>query len=194
MSEESMKKLRWILLVALVGSAVTGQGQQAAGKEAGSPPRAAASAQEQDDRSFLVTFVARELDENGKVVNSRRYDTMIGAVPDTRPGSIRTGAKVPITVIAKGGGNEVSYLDVGVSFDVNRPRVVDGNRMAMQVNAEISSLDPATINADNRPTIRQNRWVGDVQVLIGEHKVIFSSDDLASKRTMQIELMVKRVY
>jgi hypothetical protein len=187
MSEGSMKKLGWMLMVvAVIGTAVTGMGQQAPAKDAGSPP--AVAAQEQDDRTFLVSFVARELDENGKVVNSRRYDTMTGVGPNARAGSIRTGAKLPIR-----SGNEISYVDVGVSFDVTRTRIVDGKRFAMLVTADVSSLDPATREA-TQPTIRQNRWTGEVQVPIGEHKVIFSSDDLASRRTMQIEVTVTRVY
>ena len=187
MSEGYMNKLRWMLMVAVIGTAVTAMGQQAPAKEPGSSP--AVAAQEQDDRTFLVSFVARELDENGKVVNSRRYDTMTGVGPNARAGSIRTGAKLPIR-----SGNEISYVDVGVSFDVTRTRIVDGKRLAMLVTADISSLDPATREATTQPTIRQNRWTGEVQVPIGEHKVIFSSDDLASRRTMQIEVTVTRVY
>jgi hypothetical protein len=188
MSEGYMKRLRWMLMLAALGSAATGFGQQSAGKDAGSPP---AVAQEQDDRTFLVSFVARELDENGKVVNSRRYDTMTGLM-NGRGSTIRTGAKVPVTVIGKSGTDEMVYVDVGVSFDVNHPRIVNGNHLAMQVKCEISSLDPATRDP-SKPMIRQNVWTGDVVVPVGEHKVIFSSDDLASKRTMQIEVTVTRV-
>ena len=188
MSEGYMKGLRWMLMLAVLGTAAAGFGQQAAGKDTGST---SAAAQEKDDRTFLVSFVARELDENGKVVNSRRYDTMTG-LADGR-GTIRTGAKVPVTVIEKGGTFENTYVDVGVSFDVNHPRIVNGNHLAMQVKCEISSIDPATRDP-SKPMIRQNVWVGDVQVPFGEHKVIFSSDDLASKRTMQIEVTVTRVY
>jgi hypothetical protein len=188
MSEGYMRKLRWMLMVAVIGTAMSGHGQESGKKEAGSGPVTAA--QQPDERTFIVSFVARELDENGKVVNSRRYDTMAGA----RPGraSIRTGGRLPIAVTGKGGANEVTYVDVGVSFDVANPQIVGGNRLAMAVSAEISSLDPATVNAANQPTIRQNRWTGDVEVPIGGHRVIFSSDDLGSKRTMQIEAAVTR--
>jgi hypothetical protein len=190
MNEGYMEKLRWMLMVAVIGTAVTGMGQQAPGKDAAPAPTTAA--QPQDERAFLLAFVARELDENGKVVNSRRYDVMT-SLASYRGSNVRTGAKVPVTVIGKGGGGtENTYIDVGVNLDVSRARVLDGNRMAMQVTAEISSVDPTTREAD-KPVIRQNRWMGDVVVPIGEHKVIFSSDDLASKRTMQIEVTVTPV-
>jgi hypothetical protein len=38
------------------------------------------------------------------------------------------------------------------------------------------------------PTIRQNRWVSTVAVPLKKPTVIFSSDDLTSKRQMQLEL------
>jgi hypothetical protein len=189
MSEKNMGKLRWMLMVAVIGTAVTGRGQQAPAKEA--VPTPVGAVQPQDERAFLLAFVARELDENGKVVNSRRYDTM-ASLSSHLGSKVRTGAKVPVTVIGKAGGNENTYIDVGVNLDVSRARMIDGNRMAMQVSAEISSVDPATKDAE-KPVIRQNLWVGDVVVPIGEHKVIFSSDDLASKRTMQIEVTVTPV-
>ena len=189
MTERYMKRLRWVLMLAVIGTAMSGLGQEAVKKEAGS-----SSAQAPDERTFTVSFVARELDENGKVVNSRRYDTMVGL--RSGRGQIRTGAKIPVLTGVpqnKSDSAPLTYLDVGVNFDVINPRIVEGNRLAMTVNAEVSSLDPATVNAENKPTIRQNRWSGDVGIPIGGHKVIFSSDDLASKRTMQVEVTVAQV-
>jgi hypothetical protein len=118
----------------------------------------------------------------------------VGQQAAGKAGTIRTGAKVPFTVLGKNGDREITYIDVGVSFDIVHLRIVNGNRVSMTLKAEISSLDRATVSAENNPTIRQNRWGGDVQIPLGEHKVIFSSDDLASKRTMQIEMTVTRAY
>jgi len=57
------------------------------------------------------------------------------------------------------------------------------------VSAEISGADTAAGDSSKMP-IRQNRWMGDVEIPIGGRKVIFSSDDLSSKKTLQIELAV----
>jgi hypothetical protein len=145
----------------------------------------------QEERSFQLTFVVRELDENGKVVNSRKYDTMAGTGPRANGGgNIRTGAKFA----APNGPNstQFTYLDVGANFDVSRVRVIKSNRVAMQVTAEISSFDSPTTNG-GMATIRQNRWTGEVQVPIGGRTVFFSADDLSSKKSMQIELAVTPV-
>jgi hypothetical protein len=196
MSEGMMKMLRWMLMLAVIGTAVCGLGQQPVGKDKDTGVPAAPASQEQDERSFLVSFYARELDQNGKEVNLRRFDTMTGVGNiNGRSNSIRTGAKIPILTGGKPGEAQgFTYVDVGVNIDVNRVRVVDGNRLAMQVSAEISSVDQAASASTNQPTIRSNRWMGEVQVPIGERKVIFRSDDLASKKTMQIEVAVTRVY
>src|SRR5260370_42605427 len=117
MSEVYMRKLRWMLMVAVIGTAMSGHGQESGKKEAGSGPVTAA--QQPDERTFIVSFVARELDENGKVLNSRRNDTMVGA----RPGraSIRTRGRLPNAVTGKGGANVRTSVDRGVSLDVANP-------------------------------------------------------------------------
>jgi hypothetical protein len=201
MNEGYLKMMmRWVLMSSVLVTATLGYGQVTESKgKAESPAAQPQTAQVQssgeteagqDERSFQLTFVVRELDESGKVVNSRRYDTVVMASSKSGGGmgSIRTGTKLPVAV---GSGNG-TYLDVGANFDVNRSRIVKGTRLVMYVSAEISSIDP-TATTEGRPMIRQNRWAGSVEIPIGGHKVIFSSDDLSSKRTMQIELTVTPV-
>ncbi|WP_157466533.1 hypothetical protein [Edaphobacter aggregans] len=195
MSERYMRQaMRWMAMAAILATAVQGRGQSA-GKGAETPSQlapaqpVAQSEPAQDERGFQLTFTARELDENGKVVNARKYDTMTTTESSKWGGTsnIRAGARVPIST----GANSFTYLDLGANFDVSRVRIVKGNRLAMQVSAEISSFDATRTEAN--PTIQQNRWGGDVEVPIGGRKVIFSSDDLSSKKTLQIELAVTPV-
>ena len=194
MSERYMKPMRWMAMAAILATVVQGQGQSA-GKSAETPAQLAPAqpvAQPepaQDERSFQLTFTARELDENGKVVNARKYDTMTTAESSKWGGvsNIRTGARIPVPT----GANTFTYTDVGANFDVSRVRILKGNRLVMWVSAEISSFDATRTEAN--PTIRQNRWAGDVEIPIGGRKVIFSSDDLSSKKALQIELAVTPV-
>ncbi len=185
-----MGTMRWFTMAAILTSATTAVHGQSAGKSSETPTQSTATQAEtgQDERTFQLTFTARELDENGKVVNSRKYVTTAATGPSKNGGggNIRTGAKIPVQT--SGAGN-FTYMDVGANFDVSRVRVVKGNRLAMQVSADISSLD-STGRTDSNPVIRQNRWMGEVEVPIGGRKVFFSSDDLASKKSMQIELAV----
>lgn len=85
------------------------------------------------------------------------------------------------------------YTDVGVNFDVNTFQVLSATRVVMNIRAELSSLDPSSDQTKGQPVIRQNKWSGNEQMVLGERKVIFSSDDLTSKNKLQIELTVTRV-
>jgi hypothetical protein len=196
MSKRTTKKIAgWILMSAMLATAGISYGQQA-GKAATEPaqaqPQASPSGQTeavQEERNFQLIFTAREVDENGKVVNSRRFDTTVTTWSPKSAGiaNIRSGVKIPVPTGAN--SSQFTYMDVGANFDVNRARVVKGNRLSMQVSAEISGADTAASDSSRMP-IRQNRWMGDVEVPIGGRKVIFSSDDLSSKKTLQIELAV----
>jgi hypothetical protein len=189
---DGMRTMRWFTMVAILASALAVHGQSSAGKGTETPTQSAAAQPStetgQDDRVFQLTFTARELDENGKVVNTRKFVTTATAGPSKNGGggNIRTGAKIPV---ATSGSGNFTYVDVGANFDVSRVRVVKGNRLAMQVTADISSVD-STVRVESNPTIRQNRWMGEVEVPIGGRRIFFSSDDLASRRSMQIELAV----
>jgi len=195
MNEKMTRKIsRWILMSGVLLTAGLGYGQQA-GKNTTeatqAQPQASSGGQTeavQEERNFELIFTARELDENGKVLNSRRFDTTVTTgSPKGGGGQIRSGVKVPIPTGAN--SSQYTYVDVGANFDVNRARVAKGNRLAMQVSAEISGADTTAKDSTAMP-IRSNRWMGDVEVPIGGKKVIFSSDDLSSKKTLQIELAV----
>ena len=179
--------------VLLIASASYGQ-QEAKSSPNTAPAQAQAAIEgSQDERNFELIFTAREMDENGKVVNSRHFDTTVttGSPKGGGTGNIRSGVKVPVVTSSNPGASmqQFTYVDVGANFDVNHARVVKGNRLAMQVSAEISGADTAAGDSSKMP-IRQNRWMGDVEIPIGGRKVIFSSDDLSSKKTLQIELAV----
>lgn len=192
MSERTTGKVaRWVLMSAVLLTAGAAYGQEAdKNSSATAQAQSQVSAEvAQDERNFQLTFTARELDENGKVVNSRRFDTTVTASSKGYAGSgdsnIRTGAKIPVAVSSGNG----TYMEVGANFDARRARIVKGNRLSMQVLVDISSIDPSNAT-EGRPVIRQNRWAGDVEIPIGGKKVTFSSDDLSSKKTLQIELAV----
>lgn len=184
---------------ALIGAALTATafcyGQQAEKKASETRPstdQTAVAELPQEERSLQLTFTVQELDGNGKILNSRRFDTMVLANSPKGAGmsSIRAGAKVPVQT---GGAGSFTYMEIGANFDVNRARIVKGNRLAMGVSSEISSFD-ATAGSESQPrAVHQNRWQGDVEIPIGGHKVIFSSDDLSSKKVMQIDLAVTPV-
>jgi hypothetical protein len=59
----------------------------------------------------------------------------------------------------------------------------------MYVSAELSTMAPLQEKAVTlAPSIRQNKWNSAVVLIIGKPTVLFSSDDLTSPRTLQLEV------
>jgi|SRR5579862_8114300 len=128
---------------------------------------------------FRLDFVVKEV-EGGKTMNARHYATTI--VTGTGEASvIRTGSKLPIAV--GGQDTQITYIDVGVSIDCRWAKETGGD-LALNVTAEISSAG----DSSRQPMVRQNKWSSNVIAPMGKPTVIFSSDDVASKGQMQLEL------
>jgi hypothetical protein len=139
-------------------------------------------------RYYHLVFVVKEL-EGGKVVNSRNYAMSIGTLEGgqnmfTR--SIRTGTRIPIEYDQ----GKFNYLDVGVSIDSKN--IVDlGDKLGMDVSAEISSVQSDSPN--DRSPIQQNKWNSQVVVMLGKPTVLFASDEVTSKRTLELELTATEI-
>ena len=144
------------------------------------------SAADEPTKFFHLDFAVKEVDE-GKVINSRSYSMVTSSSDRFGPPSVRTGSKVPIQ---KGGPDGVTFIDVGVSFDCHFEGEV-GNSLMLHVGADISSIATGSENSSSNllpPVIRQNRWSSSVIVPLGKPTTIYSSDDITSKRKVQIEL------
>jgi len=133
---------------------------------------------------YQLSFVAREL-ENDRVVNSRSYLIIVSG----ERGSIRAVEKVPFASTT-GQKNEWQQIEVGMAIDCGQ--VVElGDKVSLHIMAEISSV--AENHGDSAPppslpVIKDNRWESIVVVPLKDPTVIYSSDDPASKRKMQLQL------
>jgi len=179
-----------VCLLMLAGGVGLGQDKSEVG--------ATSSAQASIGKHYQIVFVVQEV-EGGRVINSRRYATdMSFEGVKSGSGSIRTGAKVPIATgsFSSPSGNvptQFTYVDVGFNADFDNAHLED-DKAYLRLTVELSSSDAAAPNNPiHNPTIRQNRWVAGVTVPLGKPTVVFSSDDLTSKRTMQVELTVTPV-
>ncbi len=126
---------------------------------------------------YKLEFVVKEV-EGGKVVNARSYMTSIATGNEIA--SIRTGSKL----VVEPAPGQMQYLDVGVSLDCQNARELQG-ALALYVRADISSVSGP---ASPKPVIRQNKWNAAAVVPINKPTLLFSSDDVASKGQMQVEL------
>lgn len=100
-----------------------------------------AMAQSGDATKFYrLDFVMKEV-EQGKVVNSRSYSTMVSTDSSQARdrGSIRAGTRIPIPLGAPGTENNIQYMDVGVNIDCNGVHLNNG-QLVLSVNAEVSTL------------------------------------------------------
>jgi hypothetical protein len=186
-----VKQLNWLpsilLAVALLGcsaSPAVGQGTSGDRQNAKAPfvPH-----------YYHLVFVVKEI-EAGKVINSRSYFMTIGTVDGSmnsfNPRSIRTGTKIP-TEFEPG---KMSYVDVGVNIDCRT--VVDlGSRLAMDLSAEVSNVQKEAGDTSKiaNPLIQQNKWNSQVVVVLGKPTVVFSSDEVTSKRAIELELTATEI-
>jgi hypothetical protein len=142
---------------------------------------------------YELTYVLRELDGD-RVINTRSYSTMTSVDEAVQ---IRADEKVPFF----SGGNSGSWqqLDVGVNIDSKQLEDL-GERVALSVSADVSSLageqkspSVSSFSPGTLPLIRNNKWVARVLLPLKQPTIIFSSDDPASTRKMQLQLTVTRV-
>jgi len=171
-----------VLMAALVAGASFAQSEGAKPAEPPAP------------KYFRLDFVVKEL-ESGKVLNSRAYSMTIST--DPQKSSIRAGSRVPVST-KSGANSESTYIDIGVNIDCSFAKEVQ-NQLALNVAADISTAanDTSTVpaglggglaNAPGLPIIRQNKWTGNVLAPLRKATTIFSADDAATKRQMQLEL------
>jgi len=144
-----------------------------------------------DGQHYRVAFVVQEV-EGSKVINARKYVTDM-TVPMYENGSIRSSSRVPvITSSYLNDGKKVdqyTYVDLGFNVDFKDARL-EGDKLFLVVRADLSTAETPE---GHQPVIRQNKWDGGVTVPLGKPTVIFTSDDMDSKRTLQLELTVTLV-
>ena len=137
----------------------------------------------QDPSKFYrLDFVLREFDDN-KLVSTKSYSA-IASGDEKNKVSIRTGNKVPY----QGMAGATNYTDVGVNIDVYRVQDWNG-QLSVSISADVTTI-PSPSDSQNAmlPHIRQNRWQSTVVLPGGKPALLFSSDDLNSKRKLQLEL------
>jgi hypothetical protein len=134
-------------------------------------------------RFYKLEFVLKEV-EAGKTVNTRSFVTMLAvqatAARDVPPATIRAGGRVPVT-----SGNGTTYYDLGVSIDAKELRETQGD-LSLYLTTDISTI--AQDSPGTTPVTRQNRWAGTVFLPPRKPTMVFASDDVSSKRQLQMEV------
>src|SRR5208283_4077807 len=171
-----MRITKMLLLIAALSAAGFAQSDEA--KKQAPPP---------EKKFYRLDLVLKELDE-GKTVNSREYFMIVSTGHENN--SLRTGTKLPY-----GSEDKRSYMDVGVNFDCREVGTTANGELSMVLSADVTSVADGDLKAATAgyPVLRTNRWGSSVVVPLGRPTVVFSSDDLASKRRMQLEVTATAV-
>src|SRR5215510_7140247 len=136
---------------------------------------------------YKLDFVVKEV-EGSKVLNARAYSMTVSEDKLQEHSMIRAGSKVPYSTNAD--GSQYSYLDLGVSIDCYHVTEMH-DTMSLVITADISSIVQESAHSGagvRQPVIRQNKWSSGVVVPLKKPTVVFSSDDLTTRRQMQVEL------
>lgn len=139
---------------------------------------------------YHLELVVQELSKEGKPTNSRTYTTTVGT-RTRESASIRTDSKIPIVTgsFSSGSNSQVNtqfqYQDVGVNIDVQPVHEI-GRQLSFDLKADITSVAENLDARLHEPIIRQNRWQSIVLIPIGKPTVVFTSDALDSRGSMQL--------
>lgn len=138
---------------------------------------------------YRIDFLIQELDAGGKVVNARSYSATVSSDPKKPfdPTYIRTGSRIPVK-----SGSQFQYVDTGVNIDAHALHPM-GHDLAMNLSADVSSIATPPESSESLPVIRQNKWQGAVLIPIGKSAIVFSSDLLDTKGTMQVVVTAKQL-
>jgi hypothetical protein len=141
---------------------------------------------------YKLDYVFSEI-QNGKRVNSRSYMTLLHA---GERGSIRLGSRLPIVTGAsrESGGNQITYMDVGVNIDCRVEREVDSG-VALFTSVDMSSLAPEQPgeNRTGNPVVRQTKVQVDSIVPLGKQTLLSSADEVDGTGRFEFEVTATKV-
>jgi hypothetical protein len=180
-----MRRSLLFVQMLLLATAATAQGTTAAGKPAGSDGVRA---------PYRLEYVIKEMDDGGKVINTRTYSLMLQSAEDRRNfGELKTGTRVPVRMnVPKEGESQIQYLDVGISISAQLT-VVEGSSLVLIGQVEISTLAGDGGGSGSPPLIRQVRSNTTSEVTPGKVNQIAVLDDPISKHRFEIDVTPTRL-
>ena len=81
--------------------------------------------------------------------------------------------------------HQFQYTDVGINIDARDAHEI-GRQLALNLTADVSSIAATTDQSLRQPIVRQNKWQAAVLIPVGKATVVFVSDALESKGSMQV--------
>ena len=126
-----------------------------------------------------------ELEDSHKV-NARSYTVMLWGDNWSR---LRIGSKIPIQQ-----PSGIVYMDVGLSLDCRLHDTADGPSLELTVEMNSFALPEQGASANpGTPPLRNFRTQTSNTLTLGKSTVVANADDMASKRTFQVEVTATKV-
>jgi len=183
--------MRKLVLICCLAFLTMSFGQRSFAQES-TPAAEQTKASQSPAHFYHLDFVVQELGVDGKPTNSRSYTAIVSTDSHDHGTSIRTGSKIPIATGSYSAGasqalvnTQYQYVDVGVNIDAHNTREI-GRQLSLDLIAEVSSVAPTNDASIHQPVIRQNKWQASILIPIGKATVVFTSDSLDSKSSMQV--------
>jgi hypothetical protein len=149
--------------------------------------------------AYHLDFTLDEMQE-GKKINTRQYSMNLVAIPSTGPRypigygrNLKIGTRVPI----EGEQSKTDYLDIGTRISCQLV-ADDTGQLALDVNAEVSSLVPRVeadkyIPSGRDPILRELSIQASTTVVPGKLTNLGTVDDPDSKRQFQLEVTAEKL-
>jgi hypothetical protein len=132
--------------------------------------------------TYRVDVTIRETQE-GKLVSSRNYSSLVRDSRYIAPRTIRIGSRLPV-------GTPINYLDVGTNLTF-RLWKMEG-QVILSMTVEVSNIAPADSTSNVKPAespiIRQFRTDQEAAIPLGKPTLLDSVDDPNSNHKFQIEV------
>ena len=141
------------------------------------------------NKTYRLTYTFTEMD-NGKSVGTQHYGLIVVSGERT---TLKQGSRVPIVVASgtSGAPPQITYVDVGMNFDVTLDEFSNGVRLRSRV--EQSSAEQTSGATPQDPVIRQTTLEGTAFLNPGKPMILGSLDIPGTTRHMDVAVEMEAI-
>lgn len=145
------------------------------------------------NKTYRLTYTLTEID-NGKRIGTQHYSLTVVAGQRT---TLKQGSRVPIatgayTLSTSTTQTQITYVDVGMNFDVTLDEFANGVRLRSRVEQSSIAEQTSSVTLTD-PVIRQTTLEGTAFLTPGEPMILGSLDIPGSTRHMDVAVEMEAV-
>jgi type II secretory pathway component GspD/PulD (secretin) len=144
-------------------------------------------------KTYRLTYTFTEMD-GGKSIGTQHFAMIVVSGERT---TLKQGSKVPVVTGSYDSGKsgtqtQMTFIDVGLNFDVSLDESVNGVRLRSKVEQSSVAEQPSGVGAQD-PIIRQTVLAGTSFLTPGKPLVLGSLDIPGSTRRLDVSVMMEQV-